>query len=54
MKLDKVRFEKTAFKVPALAAAGHKFPIYPPKKLSLPERNWAKKYCRHKLYGIPG
>ena len=32
MKLyKKIRVEKTAFKVPALAAASHKFPIYTPK-----------------------
>ena len=31
LKLYKVHFEKTAFKVPALAAASHKFPAYPMK-----------------------
>ena len=29
--MDRVRFEKAAFKVPGLAAAGHKFSAYPLK-----------------------
>ena len=53
MKLDKVRYEKSAFKVPTLAAASHKFPVYPPRNSHFLTK-MGKKYCRHKLDGISG